>query len=63
MTTPVHRLRMFMAGNLGRIVSSELAAQLEAEVFGKPSPLPKEPAGAQDGAMRTEPQQITRETI
>jgi hypothetical protein len=63
MTTPVHRLRMFMAGNLGRILSSEMAAQLEAEVFGTPTPLPKQAADAQDGAMRTEPQQITRETI
>lgn len=48
MTTPVHRLRMALAANLGRIVSSELAAQLEAEVFGRqPSPLPPEPADAQ----------------
>lgn len=48
MTTPVHRFRMAMARNLGRIVSSELAAQLEAEVFGRqPSPLPDKPEDAQ----------------
>lgn len=56
MTDPAHRFRMAMARNLGRIVTSGLAAELEAEVFGvPPTPLPPEPQGAQDHQDEREP--------
>jgi hypothetical protein len=54
MTTPVHRFRMAMAATVGKVLSSEMAARIEAEVFGSPrSPLPKDDGSAQDAQMRS----------